>query len=159
MSNLTFRSPWKTRYFVDTEFTDFFHCELISVAIVGEDGREFYAERSDFALSACSDFVRANVVPQLGQVPGRSMPAAQMRNELRAWLSSVPVFPKPILCFDYPGDFDLLYALLDGSLTIGWTWENIGNRLDVPRMEAYFRTHGGQHHALHDARAFAQSFE
>ncbi|MDE1181494.1 hypothetical protein [Paraburkholderia sp.] len=38
------RSPWKTRYFLDTEFTDFNAFQLISVAIVGEDGREFYGE-------------------------------------------------------------------------------------------------------------------
>jgi hypothetical protein len=53
------RSPWKTHYFVDTEFTDFIDCQPISVAIVGEDGREFYGERTDFKLSACSHFVRA----------------------------------------------------------------------------------------------------
>lgn len=63
------RSPWKTHYFVDTEFTDFIDCQLISVAIVGEDGREFYGERTDFELSACSEFVRAAVLPQLGQFP------------------------------------------------------------------------------------------
>ncbi|WP_312026604.1 hypothetical protein, partial [Ralstonia pseudosolanacearum] len=75
-------SPWETRYFVDTEFTDFIDCQLISVAIVGEDGREFYGERTDFELSACSEFVRAAVLPQLGQFPGRSMPAEQLRDEL-----------------------------------------------------------------------------
>jgi len=59
------------RVFVDTEFTDFIDCDLISVGLVAEDGREFYGERSDFDMRACSEFVRAAVLPQLGQHPGR----------------------------------------------------------------------------------------
>ncbi len=35
------RSPWKSRHFV-AEFTAFSACQLIDVAIVGKDGREFY---------------------------------------------------------------------------------------------------------------------
>ncbi|MEX3669793.1 hypothetical protein AB3X82_16520 [Paraburkholderia phenoliruptrix] len=77
------RSPWKTRYFLDTEFTSFDAGQLISVAIVGEDGREFYAERSDFESSLCSDFVREIVLPQLGQFPGRSLPASRSQARSR----------------------------------------------------------------------------
>ncbi len=152
------RSPWKTRYFVDTEFTDFIDCQLISVAIVGEDSREFYGERSDFDLSACSEFVRAAVLPQLGRVPGRSMPAAQLRDELMGWLLAVPAKPKRVLCFDYQGDFDLVLDLLDAEIPPGWKCEHIGRRLDMERLETYFREHGGRHHALHDARANAFAF-
>ncbi|WP_247561928.1 3'-5' exoribonuclease [Ralstonia solanacearum] len=152
------RSPWKTHYFVDTEFTDFIDCQLISVAIVGEDGREFYGERTDFELSACSEFVRAAVLPQLGQFPGRSMPAAQLRDELVAWLLAVPAKPKPVLCFDYQGDFDLVLDLLDAEIPAGWKCQHVGGRLDMERLETYFREHGGRHHALHDARANAFAF-
>lgn len=32
--------------FIDTEFTDFAHCELISIALVSDDGQhEFYEPR------------------------------------------------------------------------------------------------------------------
>ncbi|NKF85004.1 3'-5' exoribonuclease.1 [Ralstonia solanacearum] len=152
------RSRHGTRYFVDTEFTDFIDCQLISVAIVGEDGREFYGERSDFAPSACSEFVCAAVLPQLGQISGRSMPFPQLRDELRAWLLAVPTKPKRVLCFDYQGDYDLVLDLLDGAIPSGWLCEHVGGRLDVERLERYFREHGGRHHALHDARASAFSF-
>ena len=57
--------------FVDTEFTDFLNCDLISIAIVAADGREFYGERSDFDQGSCSEFVRAAILPQLGQYPDR----------------------------------------------------------------------------------------
>lgn len=152
------RSPWKTRYFVDTEFTDFIDCRLISIAIVGEDGSEFYGECSDVDLSVCSEFVRAAVLPQLGQFPGRSMPATRLRDELRAWLLAMPTKPKRILCFDYQGDYDLVLDLLDGEMPVGWKCEHVGGKLDVERLERYFREHGGRHHALHDARANAFAF-
>jgi len=51
------------RLFVDTEFTDFIDCELLSIGIVSEDGREFYGERSDVDLTRCSDFARVAVLP------------------------------------------------------------------------------------------------
>ncbi|MFM0122824.1 3'-5' exoribonuclease [Paraburkholderia sp. RL18-101-BIB-B] len=152
------RSPWKTRYFLDTEFTDFNAFQLISVAIVGEDGREFYGESIDFERPLCSDFVREVVLPQLGQFPGRSMPFAQLRVELRAWLLAVPVKPKPVLCYDFQGDFDLLGHLLDGPLPRGWKNENVAQRIDAQRFTEYIAEHGGEHHALHDARANAFAF-
>lgn len=152
------RSPWKTRYFVDTEFTDFIDCQLISIAIVGEDGREFYGERSDFEPSACSEFVRAAVLPQLGQISGRSMPFAQLHDELRSWLLAIPAKTKRVLCFDYQGDYDLVLDLLDGAIPSSWACEHVRHRLDAERLERYFREHGGRHHALHDARANAFAF-
>ncbi|MBN3761226.1 3'-5' exoribonuclease [Burkholderia sp. Ac-20365] len=152
------RSVWKTRYFVDTEFTSFEDHQLISVAIVSEDGREFYAERTDFDLNACSDFVRAVVVPQLGQMPGRAMRLEQLRAELREWLRAVPGRPKPVLSYDYTGDLELVEALLGGGLPAGWRHENISAKLDQARLAAYVAEHGGEHHALYDARANAHAF-
>ncbi|WP_321879436.1 3'-5' exonuclease family protein [Burkholderia cepacia] len=152
------RSPWRTRYFLDTEFTSFDACQLVSIAIVSEDGREFYAERSDFDRALCSDFVREIVLPQLGQFPGRAMTSAQLRDVLRAWLEAVPTKPKPVLSYDYEGDFVLLEQLLGGPLPRGWKAENICPRLNAGRLAAYFAEHGGEHHALHDARANAQAF-
>jgi 3' exoribonuclease, RNase T-like len=152
------RDPWKPRYFLDTEFTSFETCQLISVAIVGEDGSEFYGECTDFERPLCSDFVRAVVLPQLGQFPGRAMPFAQLRSDLLAWLSRVPMKPKPVLCFDFEGDLQLVEHLIGGSLPRGWKTENIYDRLDAARLAAYFAQHGAEHHALHDARANACAF-
>ena len=152
------RSPWKTRYFLDTEFTDFNAFQLISVAIVGEDGREFYGESSDFERTRCSDFVREVVLPQLGQFPSRSMPLAQLRDELLAWLLAIPVKPKPVLCYDFQGDFELVGHLLEGPLPRGWKDENVAQKIDAGRLAKYIAEHGGEHHALHDARANAFAY-
>jgi hypothetical protein len=44
--------------FLDTEFTDFLNCDLISIGMVSEDGQhELYAERSDYEASLCNSFV------------------------------------------------------------------------------------------------------
>ncbi|WP_316151031.1 3'-5' exoribonuclease [Cupriavidus sp. BIC8F] len=152
------RSPWKTRYFLDTEFTTFDACQLISIAIVGEDGREFYGERSDFDRALCSDFVHSVVLPQLGQFPGRSMPLAQLRDELRAWLMNVPLKPKPVLCYDFGGDYHLVSHLLGEPLPRGWKAENVQLKINAGRLDAYFSEHGGRHHALYDARANCYAF-
>jgi hypothetical protein len=152
------RSPWKTRYFIDTEFTDFEAFQLISVGIVGEDGCEFYGERSDFDRELCSDFVRGIVLPQLGQFPGRSMPFTALRDELQAWLLAVPIKPKPVLCYDSDCDWGLVTHLLGGPLPRGWKHENVFLKIDAERFAEYIAAHGGEHHALHDARANAFAF-
>lgn len=148
-----------TRYFLDTEFTAFDACQLISVAIVSQDGNEFYGESSDFERPLCSDFVRETVLPQLGQFPDRSMPSAQLRSELQAWLWAIPVASTPVLSFDFPGDFELVCHLLGAPLPHGWKAENIQAQLDITRRAAYFAQHGGEHHALHDARANRYAME
>jgi hypothetical protein len=56
------------RYWLDTEFIEsgsYQPIDLLSIGIVAEDGREFYAENTDADLSKANDWVRANVLPQL----------------------------------------------------------------------------------------------
>ncbi len=56
------------KYFIDTEFIESGPTrpiELISIGIVAEDGREFYAISSEFCASHASDWVRENVLAQL----------------------------------------------------------------------------------------------
>jgi hypothetical protein len=140
------------RVFVDCEFTDFIDCDLISIALVADDDREFYAERSDFDLASCSEFVRAAVLPQLGQYPGRVFTREGLRTALLNWLDQFADEPERMLCFDYAGDWELLVDLV-GDVPTGWLACHIGEVMDFGRAETYFREHGGRHHALHDARA------
>ena len=142
------------RLYVDTEFTDFLDCDLISIAIVSADGREFYGERSDFDLQSCSEFVRAAILPQLGQFPDQVFTREKLRVTLLEWLHQFSGEPGPrMLCFDYGGDWELLVDLL-GDVPIGWQACHLaGGSLDHHKMEAYYREQGGRHHALHDARA------
>ena len=55
-----------TRYFYDTEFIeDGCVIDLISIGIVREDGREYYAQHSDFISSEANEWVKENVFPHL----------------------------------------------------------------------------------------------
>ena len=140
------------RIFVDCEFTDFIECELVSLALVADDGREFYGECSEYDQASCSEFVRAAVLPQLGQHPERVFTREALRAALVAWLGQFEGEPKRLLCFDYGSDWDLLCDLLDGPPP-GWHAVNVSGLLDRRRCEDYYCAHGGRHHALADARA------
>ena len=151
------RSPWMKRFFLDCEFTDFAHRDLISLAIVSEEADEFYVELTDFTEKHCSDFVRATVLPQLGHYPERRMNRSLAASKLSTWLADFALKPRPVLCFDYAGDLELLEALA-GALPKGWKTQFSGLRVDLAKTEAWFQAHGGRHHALMDARAKVASF-
>ncbi|MFM0114965.1 hypothetical protein [Paraburkholderia nemoris] len=140
------------RVFVDTEFTDFIECDLVSIGLVADDRREFYGERSDYDRASCNEFVRAAVLSQLGQYPGRVFTREALRTALVAWLDQFADEAERTLCFDYFGDWELLCDLLDGP-PAGWQAHHVGQLLDPGRQEAYYREHRGRHHALVDARA------
>jgi len=89
--------------FIDTEFIQI---DLISIALVGDDGSEFYAERTDFRHEDCNDFVRAAVIPVLGRIAGAACTRAELTGRLRAWFEALP--EPATLFFDYSTDRDLL---------------------------------------------------
>ena len=76
------------RYFYDCEFIeDGRTIELVSIGVVGEDGREFYAVSSEFDPSRAIDWVRRNVLDKLPPPADRSWrPLARIREELLAFL-------------------------------------------------------------------------
>ncbi len=63
------------KYFLDTEFIEGFHkplfgkkrhfIDLISIGIVAEDGREYYAISSEYDYNKASDWVKENVIRPL----------------------------------------------------------------------------------------------
>ena len=70
------------KYFMDTEFNEMGGSplegkvfrptiDLISIGIVDEQGREYYAESSDFAAQLCNPWVKENVLPLLGRMIDR----------------------------------------------------------------------------------------
>ena len=144
--------------FLDCEFTDFINIDLVSIALVCEDGNEFYAERSDFRREECSDFVRMAVLPLLGQISGVTMTREELCTKLRAWLSELPDI---VIACDSVHDRDLFCDAIDYQPTpnvVGW----IGlNGFSDTAAESFYNASTGYHdepghpwhHALHDARA------
>lgn len=96
--------------FVDTEFTDFVHMDLISVGIISEDGKhEFYAEISDFSRVECSDFVVEVVLPLL-EGGACLAPYDVVSARLNAWLQNLGDDFQFVV--DYSGDWTLVNELL-----------------------------------------------
>lgn len=70
------------KYFLDTEFNeDGRTIDLISIGIVCDDGREFYAVNQEAELHRVNDWVRANVLPHL---PKYGDPAWMTRAQINA---------------------------------------------------------------------------
>ncbi|MBA3411379.1 MAG: polyadenylate-specific 3'-exoribonuclease AS [Geodermatophilaceae bacterium] len=74
------------RYFYDTEFIEDGHTiDLISIGVVDENGREFYAVSTEFDADKAIPWVRRNV---LGQLPSPADEAWRSRTEIRDELLS-----------------------------------------------------------------------
>ncbi|NLE79060.1 MAG: polyadenylate-specific 3'-exoribonuclease AS [Rhodococcus sp.] len=80
------------RYFYDCEFIEDGHTiDLVSIGVVAEDGREFYAVSTEFDPERAGKWVRKNVLPKL---PQPSSPLwktrARIREDLLAFLIPRP---------------------------------------------------------------------
>lgn len=158
------------KYFIDTEFAES-PCtiELISVAIVAEDGREFYAESTDFKYSMANDWVKANVIPQLWsrqeeiefpftwprhpKIEGGPLAKSSIGHDIRRFIGD----DKPQFWGYYSAYDWVVFCWLQGSmiqLPKGWPmycrdikqWcDQLGN----PQLPSH---DNDQHHALDDAR-------
>jgi len=92
------------RYFLDTEFIeDGKTIDLVSLALVSDDGRELYCCNKDAKLELASDWVRANVIPSL---PPEDSPLWMSRESIK-WsvLGFVTEYPKPQF-WAYYADYD-----------------------------------------------------
>jgi hypothetical protein len=145
------------KIFLDTEFTDFVNSELISIGIVDENGREFYAELTDFRREACSEFVVETVLPLLGQYPASIVGTKQhIAYRLSQWLEEYRDWEDgATICVDYGTDWDLFVDLLHESPVMEFiTAELIWKDLDLPKIEWWWTETGlPRHMALYDARA------
>jgi hypothetical protein len=145
--------------FLDTEFTDFIDCDLISIGMVSEDGQHvFYAERNDFRHEWENDFVRVAVLPYLGQFPEAVCTREELTQRLRAWFASLPRSVQ-IAC-DAQQDLDLLRDALDEELpaNIKPGRFNLASLIDTTvfhKAVCHYHEQPGQpwHHALYDAHA------
>lgn len=93
--------------FFDTEFTQLSHeAKLISVGLVSEDGREFYAELADtWDLNDCSEFVKCEVLPHL-EGGNSLMTLAELCLNMGNWLES----------------FEIPVSLVTDAPTWDWPW-------------------------------------
>lgn len=141
------------RYYLDTEFFEDGPTKpvrLISLGIVAQDGREFYAEVEQ-DLSDVSDWLKANVVPHL---TGPRLTREGLAARVLDFVDDAPEF------WGYFADYDwVVFCQLFGSM-VGLPrhfpqfcrdLKQLADDLRVPRA-AYPRQAGTAHNALADAR-------
>ncbi len=145
------------RYFYDCEFIeDGRTIELVSIGLVAEDGREFYAISTEFDPDRAINWVRRNVLDKL---PGPADPAwrsrARIREELLEFLTGSG---EPIELWAWMAGYDhVCLAQLWGDMRalprpiprftheLRQRWEDAGSP-PLPEAPA------DQHDALADAR-------
>ncbi|MDT4997175.1 MAG: hypothetical protein QOD45_1243 [Pseudonocardiales bacterium] len=145
------------RYFYDCEFIeDGTTIDLVSIGVVGEDGREFYAVSADFNPAPAIDWVRRNVLDKL---PSPAHPAWRPREQLRADLLAFLTQPgEPIELWAWMAAYDhVVLCQLWGDMRalprvlprfsheLRQRWEDAGQPLLPPPP-------ADQHDALADAR-------
>ncbi len=148
--------------FLDTEFTDFIDCELISIGMVSEDGQHsLYLEVQDFDRAKCNAFVQTAVWSRLGCIDGATVRKTEVATRLRDWFASLP-HSVTIAC-DSQYDRDLLADALDGEWPANFEgWFDLRPFLEKSEFNRavvnYHIPERPWHHALFDARAHREGW-
>lgn len=167
------------RYWFDTEFIeDGFTIDLISIGIVCEDGREFYAINEDCDFSKASEWVQENVIKQLPPKPQQMgmvhdwWKKETIKNQVALFLGCegltnfrIPDGTEKPEIWAYYADYDwVAFCQLFGTmmdLPEGFPYycrdikqwcDRLGNP-ELPKQE------GGHHNALEDARWNKKAWE
>lgn len=141
------------RYWFDTEFDERNRViHLISIGIVAEDGREYYAVNADYNEHLANPWLQRNVIPFLA---GHTrLPRRQIRRQVLNFLS-----PAPSEIWAYFGEYDwIVLRQLVGQMIewpAGWPlshrnlaqWRDQLGVAELPQQAA-----NSLHHALEDAR-------
>jgi hypothetical protein len=140
------------RYWLDTEFiAQPFRIDLISIGLVAEDGREFYAESSEVDWSQASRWTLETVRPQLD---GHGMSTEEIAYGVQRFVGAggKPEFWGYFAAFDWVSFCGLFGSL--SELPFGFPqfcldikqWSVALGDPELPPQAA------GRHHALADAR-------
>lgn len=150
------------RFFYDTEFIERpGRLDLISIGVVGEDGREFYAVSGEFDHSAASDWVKANVLAKL-EPPTTWKLLETIRLQLLDFLK--PSVESPIELWGYYSAYDhvalcwLFGTMMD--LPAGMPmWTNDIQQIRHAEGVTLPVQESGHHNALADARWTKLAYE
>lgn len=145
--------------FFDTEFTDFQHADLISIALTAEDGRELYVSITDYKRHLASDFVENIVLPRL-ELPDAKPILASRFEAARLIAEYLQEVPDICLVSDAEVDGMLLRRLLKRmrstyprfALAQHLVTSDQARQL-MENVEQALTEHPGRHNALIDARA------
>jgi hypothetical protein len=140
------------KYWFDTEYIDRHETlQLISIGMVAEDGREFYAESSEVDWSKASQWTQHNVRPQLNgpvmspEVIGYGIRQFTEHDEHPVFWGYFPAYDWVLFSRLFGGLADLPFHFPHLCLDIKQWAIELGDP-ELPRQAA------GHHNALADAR-------
>lgn len=158
------------RYFIDTEFIEHKQSiELISIGVVAENGREFYAVNEDFNAKRANQWVRDNVLPLLPERRPLSvwqggspriaieaeawMPAYRIRSRLMEFVGhDTPELWGYYCAYDYVILSQLMGGMEDWPPTWPYLMYDFRQWLDERDLQEIRQTDDAPHDALEDAR-------
>jgi hypothetical protein len=143
----------KMKFWFDTEFhEDGRTIDLISIGVVAEDGREYYAE-TDFAAEKAgyTDWLKANVQPHLSRGGEAERSRQIIRRELVEFMGDAPEIWAYYADYDWVALCQLHGTMMD--LPKGWPMycrdlKQLVDQCGNPHLPAQTTT---EHHALADA--------
>lgn len=141
------------KYFLDTEFNERpYTIQLISLALVAEDGRKYYAVSNQWEPDDCNEWVTTHVLPSVWEHASYAKTPEVIRDEVLMFIGAErPEF------WGYYADYDwVAFCWLFGAmahLPKGWPMycrdlKQLCDMVGNPALPA----RAGKHHALHDAR-------
>lgn len=159
-----------TYLFLDAEWADTLGCELVSLALVSEDGKHrFYAEADPLPVHP-TDFVRVAVYPHLDRGATALRPRA-MTQALRRFLAPLST---PDAISDFPNDLLLFQSVLDGDALeeheradlaplpkvclTKMIKDDIARRVQADYFSAHPEAAARHHHAAVDAEALRMTW-
>lgn len=140
------------KYWIDTEFIEHpYTIDLISVGLVAEDGREFYAESNEVDWTKASRWTLQTVRPQLKgpaispEDIGYAVRRFMDKDEHPVFWGYFPAYDWVVFSWLFGGMNDLPFAFPQLCLDIKQWAIELGDP-ELPRQL------GARHHALADAR-------
>lgn len=137
------------RFWFDTEFIeDGRTIDLLSIGIVAEDGRTYYAEPLEADWSRASPWVQENVIPFM---EGKRTPRKLIADQIKEFCGEKPVFWAYYADYDWVALCQLYGTMMD--LPEGWPkyCRDVKQLADSIGNPIFKRLTGQTHHALDDA--------
>lgn len=151
------------KYFFDTEFhEDGRTIDFISIGIVAEGGREYYAVNrdADWNRIGAHPWLVANVVPQLPPLT-KWKPKAQIRDEVAAFLlqDGPPELWAWFAAYDHVVLAQLFGTMMDLPEGIPMYTHDLRSYVDWAQVRSLPNQAEGVHDALQDARHLKRMYE
>lgn len=149
------------KFFLDTEFLAEGHLLIpISIGIVSEDGREYYAECNEgVGMARKAEWIREHVTPHL-MAPSAAKLNSQIAHEIKEYIGTTRAeFWAYFAAYDWVVFCQLMGGLLALPPNVcSWIFDLAWLDPSLKRIRALNIHNPKRHHALYDARELREQY-